>query len=492
MTKHILSKSTYIRGLQCHKSLYLNKHHPEWRDKLSAEQLAIFNRGIKVGKLAQKLFPNGKEVFVKRYNYLEAIETTLKLINEGQEVIYEAAFKYNDTLVLIDILVKKDNKWFAYEVKSSLKITNTYLQDAALQYYVIKNCLPDLADISIVYVNATYVKKGKIDLQHYFAIQSVKLDALKKWNEIDATINTLKSVVEQKSIPAIDIGTHCFSPYTCDFKGQCWKQIPANTVFDLAELSAQQKFEWYAQGKIYLKDLLHEEQLSTSHKIQIIAALHNEVYVDKPALKKFISTLKYPLAFIDFEAYMPAVPVFDGNMPYEHLPFLFSMHYKMASKTELLHQFFLADVGIDPREQFLHSFLKAVKNIETLVIYDSSLEVSILKRFQKDFPQFKEEIEEVFKKIVDIKLPFEKKWYYKKEMQGSLKLKTIADAVIENSPFKNLNIGHGASALAAYEDLQFESDLFKIMQTQEDLKNYCTADTLAITLLVDEITKASE
>lgn len=492
MNKHILSKSTYIRGLQCHKSLYLNKFHPEWRDKLSIEQQAIFNRGIKVGKLAQKLFPNGKEVFVKRYNYIEAITTTQELIKQGQEVIYEAAFNYNDTLVLIDILVKKDNKWYAYEVKSSLKITHTYLQDAALQYYVIKNCLPDLADIAIVYVNSNYTKKGKLDLQHFFTIQSVKLEAHKKWNEIDTNIATLKNVLAQKSIPSIDIGTHCFSPYTCDFKGMCWKQVPTNTVFDLAELSIQQKFEWYKQGKIFLKDLLHEESLNASHRIQIIAALHNQLQIDKPALKKFISTLKYPIAFADFEAYMPAIPIFDGNAPYTHLPFLYSAHFRIASKSDLQHSFFLADIGIDPREQFIHSFLKAVQNIETILIYDSSLEISILKQLQKDFPLLKNEIDTAIAKIVDIKLPFEKKWYYKKEMQGSLKLKTITDAIIENSPYKNLNISHGISALAAYEDLQFESDLFKIMQTQEDLKNYCTADTLAIAAIFDEIIKAAE
>jgi hypothetical protein len=57
--KHVLSKSTYIRGVQCIKSLYLYNNNPELRDPLSKEQQAIFARGIDVGKIAQNLFPGG-------------------------------------------------------------------------------------------------------------------------------------------------------------------------------------------------------------------------------------------------------------------------------------------------------------------------------------------------------------------------------------------------------------------------------------------------
>ena len=55
-----LSKSLFIRGLQCHKSLYLHKYHPELKDEISEEQEAKFQTGINVGIYAQKLFPGGE------------------------------------------------------------------------------------------------------------------------------------------------------------------------------------------------------------------------------------------------------------------------------------------------------------------------------------------------------------------------------------------------------------------------------------------------
>jgi hypothetical protein len=109
---------------------------------VSKDKQAIFNRGNDVGLIAQQLFPGGIDVSpssIKKFD--ESVERTKELIAAGQEVIYEAAFIFDDVLVALDILVKNNNKWYAYEVKSSLKISAAYVLDASLQYYVIKNCI---------------------------------------------------------------------------------------------------------------------------------------------------------------------------------------------------------------------------------------------------------------------------------------------------------------------------------------------------------------
>ena len=38
MEKHILSKSTFIKGLQCEKAFYLSKFHRELKDEISEQQ----------------------------------------------------------------------------------------------------------------------------------------------------------------------------------------------------------------------------------------------------------------------------------------------------------------------------------------------------------------------------------------------------------------------------------------------------------------------
>src|ERR1022692_341391 len=157
MANYILTKSSFVRGVQCQKSLYLYKNNYKERDVVSYTQQAIFNRGTNVGILARQLFPNGIDVTPESiYKYEESAIRTQQLIKEGKEIIYEAAFIYDDTLVAVDILVKENGHWKALEVKSSVSISETYLMDAALQYYVIKGSGLPLEDFKIVYINRDY------------------------------------------------------------------------------------------------------------------------------------------------------------------------------------------------------------------------------------------------------------------------------------------------------------------------------------------------
>ena len=136
MEKHLLSKSTFIRGNQCLKSLYLNKHRPFLRDRPDPETLARFKRGHRFGSLAQQLFPGGVDLGPKSYHqYQKAVRTTREAIRTNSyPVIYEAGFQFDRLLVFLDILIREDGNWMAYEVKSSYSISDTFLLDAAFQY----------------------------------------------------------------------------------------------------------------------------------------------------------------------------------------------------------------------------------------------------------------------------------------------------------------------------------------------------------------------
>ena len=57
MANSRLSKSTFIRGLQCEKSLFLYKHHYKLKDPISPSLQSIFDQGTSIGLLAQELFP---------------------------------------------------------------------------------------------------------------------------------------------------------------------------------------------------------------------------------------------------------------------------------------------------------------------------------------------------------------------------------------------------------------------------------------------------
>jgi hypothetical protein len=166
-----LSKSTFLRGLQCEKSLYLYKHHYNLKDLTSSSLQVVFDQGTNIGLLSQKLFPNGVDASPENhFKVIESVGKTLGFINEGNTVIYEATFLFDEVLAALDILVKDEEGWKAYEVKSSTKISETYVRDAAIQYYTISNSGIDLKDISIVHINNQYFIDGELDVHQLFTI----------------------------------------------------------------------------------------------------------------------------------------------------------------------------------------------------------------------------------------------------------------------------------------------------------------------------------
>ena len=82
-----LSKSTFIRGLQCEKSLYLHKHHYELKDPTHVSQQTVFDQGTNVGVLAQQLFPDGVDASSENhFKIVESVDKTLDFINQGKTI----------------------------------------------------------------------------------------------------------------------------------------------------------------------------------------------------------------------------------------------------------------------------------------------------------------------------------------------------------------------------------------------------------------------
>ncbi|MEJ2596450.1 MAG: hypothetical protein P8100_15290 [bacterium] len=138
MKKPFISKSAFIKGLQCHKALYLKKHYPELEDPVSEAQQAIFDAGTDIGQLATGLFPGGVDLghYIPKQMF-DNVRVTRDHIHQ-RDTIYEAGFSQDSLLCFMDILVPDGDRWKAYEVKGSTSVKEVYLWDAAFQYYVMR------------------------------------------------------------------------------------------------------------------------------------------------------------------------------------------------------------------------------------------------------------------------------------------------------------------------------------------------------------------
>ena len=489
MSKSRLSKSTFIRGLQCEKSLYLYKHHYRLKDPTPTSLQAVFDQGNNIGILAQQLFPNGADASPENhFKMVESVEKTLNFISQGESIIYEATFQFNNVLAALDILVKDEEGWKAYEVKSSTKVSETYIKDAAIQYYAITNSGIDLKDISIVHINNQYTKDGELDIHQLFSIKSVYDEVLEFLPRIPSEVRRLKSVIESPEIPNVDIGHHCSDPYDCDFKGTCWKHIPDYSVFNISRLNKEKKFDLYNQGVITLDQIdLSEASLNPNQVLQVQSEINGKRHINLDEIRNFTSGLNYPLYFLDFETIGPAVPKYEGSRPYQQLVFQYSLHIQETSSSEIIHREYLADPTEDPRIGFIEQLIEDCGASGDVLVYNIGFERGKLNDLREVFPQYSSELKEIVNRLKDLMIPFQQRWYYTPEMKGSYSIKLVLPALVTELSYNDLEIKEGGTASNIFLSMvngTFEGDA---EETRRQLLEYCEMDTFAMVKILDTL-----
>lgn len=438
MQKHVLSKSTFIRGCQCPKSLWMYKYQRENLDKQDDSTAAFFSQGTNAGELARNIFPGGVDASpIDAFHFQDSVVDTRNYINVGETIIYEAAFQYDGVLAAIDILVKRGSKWYAYEVKASTSVKSTFIQDAALQYHVITNSGIKLEDIFIVHLNNEYVRQGDLDLTKLFVQSSVIEEVKAKQVEIADKIKELKAVIGSKVRPDTPVGEHCLKPYICDFYDYCHHGIEEDVDYGI--------------------EIFHAD-----------------------GIREFLSQLQYPLYFMDFETVMIGVPEHDGHWPYRQVPFQYSVHIENKHGEQVLHHQYITKPNSNPCKEFIEELLRVIGKRGSIVVYNKTFENTRLNELKDEFPEYKADIEQIQNRMVDLMVPFRKKYYYHPDMQGSYSIKYVLPALLPEYSYEHLEIGNGSDASAAYYNLKSVSDEAEIEKVMKNLFEYCKLDTLAM------------
>lgn len=440
MAKHVLSKSTFTYGCQCHKRLFLHKFKPQLRNEEDEQQQAIFQAGTDVGILAQKLFEGGVDASPPDpFSYQKSVADTKEYL-KTHDVIYEAAFQFEGVMCAVDILVREGNKWHAYEVKSTNSVKEQHRLDAALQYYVIKNSGLPLSDFSIITFSKNYVRMGDINVHELFVSHSVKQYCKGETGFVGTKICELKAMLEAKIEPVVEPGDFCLKPYECNFTQHCWKNLQREV-----------------------------EEIDDS----------DVPFVDSDALKEFVKQIKYPLYYFDFETVMYGVPEFDYSSPYQQIPFQFSLHVQKSVDAEVEHFAFLGDGIKDPREKLIESMLNLLGNEGSIFGWWISFEQGRIKELAKNFPKYEKELLAINSRMVDLIKPFKSEAYYHPGFNGSASLKNVLPVVVPELRYSALTIQEGGTASFVYGQLKY-MDEQTAAKNMNDLLEYCHLDTLAM------------
>lgn len=486
-----LSKSRYCSGVLCQKKLWLKDYMPEVADQsVINEQILI--QGNEVGDLAMGLLGEFTEVPFSK-DVSEMLPVTQKLIDEGVENIAEASFAYDGCFCSVDILKNLgNNKVEIYEVKSSTDVKPIYLDDISYQHYVLTKLGYEVEKVCVAYINNQYVRQGEIEIEKLFTIEDFTQLAKDKFLEVEENIQSLRKLLESKEEPTCEIGSYCSKTYECEFKAFCRKNLPKDgspNVFDLADCRTKEKF--YNQGLITFEQLYEAGVLKEKQLQQVEVELKNlPPQIDVTEIKKFLNEIRYPLYFLDFESFNQAIPPYDNSRPYEQLVFQYSLHYQEKENGELKHKECLAYPGSDPRRQIAEQLCKDIPLDSCVTAYNMSFEKTRIKEMAEIFLDLKDHLMNIHDNIVDIMIPFRKRWYYTKDMQGSYSIKYVLPALYPNDPkfdYKNLEgVHNGGEASETFIKMQ-NMEKSELEEWRKHLLKYCELDTYAMVKVLDKL-----
>jgi hypothetical protein len=424
-----LSKSKFLVGCQCLKRLYLQVHQPEAAEEPDESQMARFAQGYEVGRAATKAFPGGVLVKEDYLHHDEAMARTLALMNNKDvPAIFEGAFIFAGVRIRVDILERQTNgRWRMIEVKSTGRIKDGHYQDVAIQKYVLEGCGVELSEACLMHLNRDYVYDGHdYDYGKLFTVNDLSVDLVDPMKQVPEHLTAQRQILARQDLPEVEPGDHCTNPYECEFYGLCNPELPEHWVGQLPRIRKQTIKELLNQGVTTIPDIPEDFPLSDLQRRVCLCVSQRKSYIGQGLFEK-LKELDFPVCFMDFETYNPAIPRYAGMRPFDQIPFQWSVHVPRQPGSDPLHYEFLADDPQDPREPFIEGLLKVLEGgggQGRIVVYYAGFETSRLTELAGWLPHYASRIKRVQERIWDLH-PVVQNHVYHPQFCGSFSLKNV-------------------------------------------------------------------
>lgn len=487
MKRRLLSKSKYLNGLQCHKYLWLLFND---KDKISppdASTQHVFDEGHRIGELAKQLFPGG--IDLSNEDFIGNLNRTRESISI-RSPLFEPGFYIDGYFSRLDILNPAENgMWDIYEVKGSTSVKDVNIHDVSFQRYCAQKVGLEIHKCFVVHINNQYVKDGDIDVQELFTAEDITDQVAELAAGIEDRSEEMWEIIASPICPDIGIGPHCSDPYDCPV-AWCRECLPDHNIFNLYR-GGRKCFEMFNHGIFFVKDIPADIKLSAIQQIQKTCEGNEKPHIDKQAIQEFVGSLQYPLYYLDFETFNPAIPFYDGTRPYQKVPFQFSLHIVSSPGAEPEHHGFLGDGTEDPRLAFLAKLKGVLGDRGNIVVYNQSFEKGILAELGEAFPSYAVWVRETCGRVVDLYAPFRSFIYYHPMQQGSASIKKVLPA-LTGKGYDNLDIAKGDEAGLAFFNIAMNKYTKEEKQkARQDLEEYCSLDTEGMIWILEELNRLS-
>ena len=412
----------------------------------------------------------------------ERLLGTRTLLEQNAARIGDALFAYEDIVCRADFLIGcPDGAFDVWLVCAGVHIRRAQLLHAALVLEILRENGVAVRNLWLMPLNPAYTPGGTEPL---FCPKEVAGNPTVRGCGMQERLLSYRKHRHAGEEPELPLREKCLLPEPCPALSHCAGGLSEQNVFMLAGMTPKEKLRLYQKGTVSFRRIREsgeEEALGEDQRLQIDTALDGGgPRIDRAVIREFLKELTFPLCFLDFESYQPAVPLFPGTGPYEAIPFQYSLHILNGPGEAPLHRAFLADSPADPRRELAKQLLADVPDNACFVAYGMEFEKSVLARLAELFPAYRERLLAMRRRFHDLMRIFGRRAYYTAAMRGSASLKHVLPAMFPEDPAMRYEqpgaIRNGSEAMQTYAMLR-EMTGREAEQLKKRLLAYCALDT---------------
>lgn len=482
-----ITKTDYLEYTFCKKNLWLKKHKPELFEgvELSEFEKKIIEEGNMADEEARRLFPDG--VLVDSFGH-DAINDTAQYLEKKQETIFQATFAQDVFFIRADILIydKVKDGYELYEVKAANDVKRekkyNYINDLAFQKIVIEKSGLKIIKVGVIHLNREYKRIGKIDYEKLFVIVDLTGEVLEAQEKVIGQMSDVKQYLDM----AEERGCECLY---AGRSSQCTTfvysnpSVPEYSVHDLNRIGNSKKIltDWIDRGIYAIEDIDNPDVLTGAKKAQYDACYLGKPVIDHVAIKEALGKLVFPLQFFDYEAFVCAIPMFDGFGPYEHVPFQYSLHIVQADGSIEHKEFLITNTQGDLTRALVEKMKQDIDPSGTVIAWHSMYERDRNTKLAELHPDFAKFLGDINDGMFDLKTIFSENLYVDSAFKGSASIKRVLPVIVPELTYKSLNISKGDQASERWERMISSDTPNEVKkQIEKDLLEYCKMDTWAM------------
>lgn len=471
----MLSKTNFLIYLDAPLHLWAQVHH-----QLEAQPRSAY---------AEFLAQQGQTVEILAKEYLEQVVLSGKdhLHLEWQDTFDDGRFQIRADALIRD---EKANVYDLYEIKSATSVQKIHVYDLAFQVLLLETLLP-LRHAYLLHIDKTYHHGRQLDLEGFFILEnaSERVSALR-----DEVTQLRESAWGVTLMAEPDPALACTKPSACPCPDLCHPDLPQNPIYNLPYLGKKAR-NLRVMGILAIEDIPPDYNLSPTQQLHQKAVRLGQPIINFPAIQEALATLQYPLYFLDYETFNPAIPFFQGYQPYEHIVFQYSLFVVQEPNAEPLHFDALIADGSDPAPSIVPHLLEHICDVGSVVVWNKSFEESRNKDLARHCPADADRLLGINDRLYDLMRIFKDGLFIHPLFKGSASLKAVLPVLCPELSYANLAIPDGESAMLTW--YQLHTGAIPPAERDESItamKIYCKMDTYGMvaiwkqlcTLLNDE------